>query len=425
MIRARFLGLLIFILLLLGLAGLRGALLALILPMLIYLLYGLSQGVETLHLEAQRTLSSNRVLPNTPVQVSLTLTNRGEALEELVVQDLLSPNLSVVEGSPSHVISLPKGGSYTFQYVIQGPRGGYALEELRVDGCDHFGLVRHTQRVRTRGQLFVFPPVVPLKGVTIRPRGTRVYSGTIPARLGGPGVEFFNVRDYQPGDPPRHINWHVSARQMEKLYSNEFQQERVADVAIVLDGRKRANIFAGERSLFEHSVLAVAALSSALLSQGDRVGLLIYGQYLHWTWPGYGKLQRERILQALAHARPGVSQVFDGLEYLPTRMFPSKSQIILVSALMPDDLPTLIQLRARGYQVLVVSPDPVAFELSYLPKQAETRLAGRIVRMERKMLLNDLQRAGIQSVEWDVSRPFDQATGRFLTGRRILVGTRL
>ena len=121
-------------------------------------------------------------------------------------------------------------------------------------------------------------------------------------------------------------------------------------------------------SLFEHSVLAAGSLADALLQQGNRVGLLVYSQYLHWTLPGYGKLQRERILQALAGAAPGASQIFDGLQYLPTRLFPAESQIVLVSPLVEDDYLTLVQLRARGYQVMVVSPDPVGFEARLLPR---------------------------------------------------------
>ncbi len=425
MFRAYFLGLLIFILLLLGLATLRSAILALALPLLIYLLYGLWRGANELKLEADRSLSSERVQPNTPVRVTVTVVNRGDDLEELVIQDILSPNLKVIDGSLRHFISLSKGKSFKFDYKVQGPRGGYPLEALLADGYDHCGLIHVTQSVKTHGQLFVFPSIVRLKGVSIRPRRTRVYAGTIPARVGGPGVEFFGVRDYQPGDSPRHINWRIAARHDEELYSNEFQQERVADVAVVLDGRERSNLFIGGNSLFEHSVLAAGTLSDALLAQGNRVGLLIYGQYLHWTWPGYGKLQRERILQALSHAQPGSSQVFDGLEYLPTRMFPSESQIILVSPLVEDDYATLVQLRARGYQVLVVSPDPVAFEQSHLPQWRAIQLAARVVRLERGILIRNLKRAGVHVVEWDITKPFDQATGRFLLGHRAQAGSRL
>ncbi|MFZ5910947.1 MAG: DUF58 domain-containing protein, partial [Chloroflexota bacterium] len=259
-----------------------------------------------------------------------------------------------------------------------------------------------------------FPPLIRLKYVPIRTRSTRVFSGTIPARVGGPGVEFFGLREYQPGDPPRWINWRASARYGDELYANEFQQERVADVGIVLDGREKTNSFRDGRSLFEYSVLAVASLADAFLAQGNRVGLLHYGRYIDWTLPGYGKVQRERILQALAHAQPGGSPVFSGLEHIPVRFFPAHSQVVLVSPLDVDDLEVLVQLRARGYQVMVVSPDPVAFELGFLPGQPSVQLAARIVRMERSLALERLQRAGVQVLDWDVAQPFDLVVKRRL-----------
>jgi hypothetical protein len=83
--------------------------------------------------------------------------------------------------------------------------------------------------------------------------------------------------------------------------------------------------------------------------------------------------------------------------------------VVLVSPLDADDLATLIQLRARGYQIMVISPDPVAFELAYLPGAPSVQLAARVVRMERNLLLNKLQRAGIQVLDWNVKQPFDQA----------------
>ena len=174
-------------------------------------------------------------------------------------------------------------------------------------------------------------------------------------------------------------------------------------------------MFADGQSLFEHSVLAAAALADALLTQGNRVGLLVYAAFLGWTIPGYGKVQRERILHSLAHAKPGGSEVFSDFEHLPTRLFPPESQIVLVSPLTEDDLIPLVQLRAKGYQVLVVIPDPVKFELSYLPKNANVDLASRVIRMERKLLLQKVGHAGIQVLEWDVSEPFDQVVKRKLS----------
>jgi uncharacterized protein (DUF58 family) len=68
----------------------------------------------------------------------------------------------------------------------------------------------------------------------------------------------------------------------------------------------------------------------------------------------------------------------------------------------------LVRLRARGYQLLVVSPDPVRFEARALGAQPGVDLATRIARLERALLLRRLRRAGIQIVDWQVDRPLDR-----------------
>ena len=401
------LSLLTYILLLAGIVTVRGELLALALPLVTYLLVGYLQSAEKTHLVARRALSAERVSPNTDVDVTVTITNGGTNLEEVLLEDLLPAGLIVRAGSSQHLVRLKKNESYTFSYTVSGPRGGYVFHAVQASIYDHLAVSRSVVRVEGKGRLFVLPPVTRIRQVAIRPRGTRVYAGMIPARAGGSGTDFFGVREYQPGDPPSAINWRTSARYGDKFYANEFQQERVADVGIVLDGRLRTNEFAGGHSLFEHSVQAAASLADALLNQGNRVGLLVYASYLAWTFPGYGKVQRERILHALANARAGESQVFSDLEHIPSRLFPPKSQIILVSPLSEDDLMPLIQLRAQEYEVMVLSPNPVKFELSYLPSNETIRLAGRVIHMERTMLLQKMGRAGIHVLDWDVADPFD------------------
>jgi uncharacterized protein (DUF58 family) len=423
--RSLFLGVITYSLILIGIIGVRGELLALALPFVVYLLAGFLRAPAEIKLEATRHLSNERVGPNSEVVVTVTVTNRGSHLEEVLLDDIVPPelkfNVSDDERSKHrflpnrHLVRLAKDASFTFAYTVVGPRGSYGFENLEATVNDHIAVTRQKVRVEAKGQLFVFPPVLRLRHVAIRPRRTRVYAGSIPARVGGSGTEFFGVREYQPGDPSRAINWRASAHHEDQLFANEFQQERVADVGIVLDGRLLTNQFPHGHSLFEYSVQAAAALSDALLAQGNRVGLLVYGTFLRWTLPGYGKVQRERILYALAHARSGGSEVFSDLEHLPTRLFPPESQIMLISPLVDDDLPPLVQLCAQGYQLMAICPDPVRFELSYLPKSKETELAGRVLRMERTLLLQKVQHAGIQVLDWDVDEPFDQVVKRKLS----------
>ena len=415
MSRSLFLGLITYVLLLAGMATVHGGIFALMLPLVVYLLAGFLFAPDEIKLEATRHLSAERVSPYSEVHVTVTIVNRGTYLEEALIEDLLPGDLEIASGHNRHLIQLPKNGSFTFTYSVTGPRGGYGFEKARVKVNDHLAVTSREVQLDAKGQLFIFPSVKRLRQVSIRPRRTRVYAGLIPAKAGGSGTEFFGVREYQPGDSPRTINWRASAHSTEALYSNEFQQERVADVGIVLDGRVRANEFARGHTLFEFSVQAAAALADALLMQGNRVGLLVYATFLRWTVPGYGKVQRERILHSLAHARPGGSEVFSDFAHLPTRLFPPESQIVLVSPLLDDDLMPLVQLRAQGYQVLVVCPNPVKFELSYLKKDRNVELASRVIHLERALLLQKVQRAGIQVLEWDVSEPFDLVVKRKLS----------
>jgi uncharacterized protein (DUF58 family) len=414
MSRSFLLGFITYSLIIAGIIVVRGEFIALALPFALFILAGYLFSPDKIKLEATRHLSSERVSPHSEVLVTVTITNHGSHLEEVLVEDLMPADLKTRLPLNRHLIRLPKDSSFTFAYTVTGPRGAYGFEKVRAEIKDPLGVTSRMVEIEAKGQLFVFPPVTRLRHVAIRPRRTKVYAGMIPARAGGSGTEFFGVRAYQPGDSPRAINWRASARSIENLYSNEFQQERVADVGIVLDGRLRTNQFADGHSLFEHSVQAAAALADALLTQGNRVGMLVYASFLRWTFPGYGKVQRERILYSLAHAKPGGSEVFADFGRMPTRLFPPESQIILVSPLTEEDLMPLIQMRAQGYQILVVCPDPVRFELSYLTKSENVELASRVIKMERILLLQKVQRAGIQVLEWDITEPFDQVVKRKL-----------
>ena len=418
---------LVYALLLLGLAFLNGGLVALVLPLAVYLVAALLYDPGQPRLRAIRTLSDDRVHGGRTVTVHLEVVNDGDDLDEVLVRDLLPPGLEVVDGEPSLVARLPAGGTLALSYQVQTHRGRFYFDRVAVTASERLGLFRRRVLISAPAELFVSPRLRQLKRVAIRPLRTRGYAGPVPARMGGSGTDFFGVREYQLGDPRRWINWRVSARHPRSLFSNEFEQERIADVGLILDARSRSDVTLGEQSLFEHAVQATASLAEAFLGDGNRVGLLVYGRVLDWTFPGYGKVQRERILRALARARTGDSQVFDNLSYLPTRFFPAQSQLVLVSPLWPDDLAMLVRLRARGYEVLVIRPDLVELEAQVLGSEPAVEVAARIARVEWLLLVQRLRRAGIRVVDWRVDEPLDRAVYRSL-GRRFhrpgLVGGR-
>ncbi len=407
MTKTHLLSLISFGLIFIGLLTLNQVLVGMATPFVIYLIIALISQPTKLYLEFTRILSTERTTPGSLIDIFISATNHGHEVVEILVDDKLPEGILLINGSPRHLISLKPGETDTWRYTIKGSRGHYKFNTVHVQTKDRMGIITQKHRFPTGGQLLILPQLLKLKKISIRPRRTRVYSGEIPARAGGLGVDFLGVREFRPGDPPNSINWRSSAKHFSRLFTNEYEQERVADVGIILDGRERSNIYIKGESLFEYSVFAAATLSNAFLHQGDRVSLLNYGKYLQWTFPGYGKFQREKILRALSGAIPGHSLVFSYLQFLPTQIFPPQSQIVLISPLTKEDPEVLIQIRACGYRVLVISPDPVTFEQKFLPKNRNNLLATRILTIERELLLGKLTRGGIRVVNWDVSLPFD------------------
>jgi uncharacterized protein (DUF58 family) len=410
--RIFFLSLTAFLLTLTGLTSHDGRLLVLALPLLVFLFTALWMTPRSVNLKAQHTLSARRVYSGEEVLVRLKVWNEGKVIAEVLFEDILPDRLEVIDGSTRCLVRLAGGESKTWTYLMRGKRGYFRFTELHATIREPLGLIKVSQILDTDGELFIVPPVLRLRNISIRPRRTRIYSGTIPARQGGPGVEFYDVREYQAGDPPHAINWRLTARHQETIYANQYEQERVVDVGIILDGRRNVNEIGGW-SIFEHSVLATASLADAFLAVGNRVGLLFYGKNNHWIIPGYGKYQGEKILQSLACLELGDSKEFNEL-YIPSRLFPTKSQLVFISPLIADDFKTLFELRAKGYAILVVKPDPVSFEISKLSKSESIIQAERIIRIKQHIFDNRLRNIGIQVVNWDISQSFEFVARREL-----------
>lgn len=101
-------------------------------------------------------------------------------------------------------------------------------------------------------------------------------TGGLRTRQRGRGIDFEEVRLYQPGDDVRSIDWRVTAR-TQVPHTKIFREERERPVFMVLD--QRSPMFFGSRQCFK-SVLAghiASLLAWAGLNQGDRVGGLVFG----------------------------------------------------------------------------------------------------------------------------------------------------
>ncbi len=376
------------------------------LPLAVHLLGGfvLASADRPPRLQATRTVSASRVWEGETVEVTVEVANRGRRVELLHVRDPVPRGVEVLEGGGEVLADLAPGAALTLAYTARVRRGVYELPSVWVQARDFLGYVGWSAEVPCPAGLTVLPRYERLGGITLSPRRTLPQAGTARSRRGGAGVEFFGAREYRPGDEIRRINWKATARTGE-LVVTEYEEERAADVVVVLDVRAAAYRGVDPLELLDHSARGAATVVQGLLAQGNRVGLLLYGAYLDWVYPGYGRRHGERLLRQIARARPGHSEVFAELRNIPTRLLAPGSQVVVVSPLLPGDEEDLGALVARGYRVLVLVPDVTTMEREHLGTGPEVEMAARILALERWALVGRLYAARVRPLLWDVRYP--------------------
>lgn len=387
-----------------------GKLISLVFPLIFYLIFGLINQPGITDLEITRITSPMRVVGNIPVEISVAIKNRGNKLDEIFLEDSIPDSLTLTGGANHFLGPIDHLGEQFIKYQVTGSRGVHQFVSVKGLQFDPFGLIRQQKIFSIPCEILILPEIPRMKSIKTKPRATRIFGGNNPSRKGGVGIDFYGVRTYSPGDPMRLINWKASARTSELMFTNEFERERAADIWIILDARTQTNVITPNGALFEKLVLLAGALSNQFLEGGNRVGLLSFGSFLRWAFLGYGKIQQERILHALARVQPGSSLVPDQLKHPPMFQMSGKSLLILISTLNNTDVSFILRLRSRGFQVFCISPNPILYERENIGRSQAEELGLRISQVERRILIAQLRQAGVIVEDWDTNIPMEKIT---------------
>ena len=113
-----------------------------------------------------------------------------------------------------------------------------------------------------------------------RNRALSNLAGPNKSNFRGRGIDFEEVRNYQPGDDIRTIDWRVTAR-TGNAHTKLFQEERERPVIVVVD--QRSNMFFGSSHCFKSVLAAQLAglIAWSALHNGDRVGGLVFNDAGH------------------------------------------------------------------------------------------------------------------------------------------------
>jgi uncharacterized protein (DUF58 family) len=400
--------------LVLGVLSGRAELIVAMLPLLLGLLRigrARSSGDWTL----TRAVSAARVFEGERVTVTVTVSaTRPVPLLELF--EPLPPTLRLVGGHNRGLFSLTRGHSVEWRYEVEcARRGRVTLGTVHARAWGRAGLEAGEATIPVPWHLRVYPRALPLRRLP-GPRRMQTFVGNYVAPSLGEGLEPGDIRAFVPGDRVRHVNWRASLR-FRRLFVTQYHQERNADVVLMLDTLSEAG--APPDTTLDFSIRAAAALATAYLTRKDRVGLIEYCGPFRWVRPSSGRAHHERIFEALLRADVMFSYVTQEVALVPRRILPPQALVIAISPLLdPRFEKALVDLAARGFDLVVLSPSPIPLVKRTIRGSASADLACRLWALERRARADALRRAGMTIVDWDPAEPLEAALGGLTRSRR-------
>jgi uncharacterized protein (DUF58 family) len=181
----------------------------------------------------------------------------------------------------------------------------------------------------------------------------------------GRGMAFSEVRQYQPGDDVRFIDWNVSAR-MNDTYVKVFTEEREMTVMLLVDLSASERFGAMARPKVETVAEVAALLAFSAVKNNDRVGLILFTDRIEkYVPPKKGKGHVMRVITEILSARPkgtgtDVRQALDMLGGVQRR----RSVAFLVSDMVAPDYERSLRIAAARHDLIPVQViDPREEEL--------------------------------------------------------------
>lgn len=287
------------------------------------------------------------------------------------------------------------------------------------------------------------PGVVPrellrqVRRIEMRTRGLvdSIFGGEYHSVFRGQGMEFAEVREYQPGDDVRNIDWNVTARTAHPHVKKHVEERELTLLLLVdLSGSEQF----GTRGRFKAELAAelAAVLALSAVRNNDRVGLLIFTDTVeHVVPPKKGRRHVLRLIRDVLASRPaGTGTALAAALDYGARLLPHRGIVFLISDFLPPPdagvaLPAAwersLRLASRRHDLVAMSiTDPAEGELPDVglvalrdPESGHVHVVdsgspavrasfAEQVARERNELRRVFRRLGIDEVQVRVGEPF-------------------
>jgi uncharacterized protein (DUF58 family) len=136
-----------------------------------------------------------------------------------------------------------------------------------------------------------------------RARVEAAFSGQYRSVFKGRGMNFEEVREYQPGDEVRFIEWNVTARLGEvrgEAYVKKFTEERELSVMLLVDISGSGDFGSVDRNKRELAAEVACVLAFSAIRNNDRVGLLLFSDHVElFVPPRRGRRHALRVVREI------------------------------------------------------------------------------------------------------------------------------
>lgn len=194
-----------------------------------------------------------------------------------------------------------------------------------------------------------------VKRIEIQTRGlvNNFFGGEYHSVFKGRGMTFSEVREYQPGDDIRLIDWNVTARSGNP-FIKVFEEERELTVFLIVD-ISASGAFGSESQLKKNIGAEIASvLGFSAIKNNDKVGLILFSnEVVKYVPPKKGKSHVLRVIRELLYTKPNGngSSIKDALEFL---MKVSKRRCVcfLLSDFLDDKFWNSIRIANRKHDLI-------------------------------------------------------------------------
>jgi len=184
---------------------------------------------------------------------------------------------------------------------------------------------------------------------------SQLFSGEYHSAFKGQGISFSEVREYQPGDEIRTIDWNVTAR-LGSPFVKKFTEERELMVMLIVDVSASGNFGSTSQSKRELAAEVACLLAFSAIRNNDKVGLLLFSDRLElFIPPKKGRSHTLRIIREILFFDPkgrgtDAAAALDHLNKIITR----RAVVFLISDFQAPDFSRELAVTAKRHDLIAI-----------------------------------------------------------------------